>query len=189
MHRQEVPHIARHFWSAWDELPIDCGLLLKGTRVCMPPQLLDGTFADLHGAHQGTAPGVTADYLTHKGREYLLICDLFNKYPFIHKVSTKSAQSLCASSLELISQYRPPSLLFMDSGLSFTFEELKQFLQHHCIDHATSCPHFPGSNGFIEQHIPTIKTTLSISQDSNISLEHFLLDLQLTPIGPKMPSP
>ena len=26
---------------------------------------------------------ITADYLTHKGREYLLVCNLFSKYPFI----------------------------------------------------------------------------------------------------------
>ena len=71
---------------------------------------------------------ITADYLTHKGREYLLICNQFSKYPFLYKVSTKSAQSLCACLLELISQYGPPSLLFMDNGQPFASEELTQFL-------------------------------------------------------------
>ena len=37
---QDVPHVARHFWGARDELSIDNGLLLKGTRVCIPPELL-----------------------------------------------------------------------------------------------------------------------------------------------------
>ena len=50
---QDVPHIARHFWGTKDELSIDNGLLLKGTRVCIPPELLKRTLADLHGAHQG----------------------------------------------------------------------------------------------------------------------------------------
>ena len=50
---QDVPHVARHFWGARDELSIDNGLLLKGTRVCIPPELLKKTLADLHGAHQG----------------------------------------------------------------------------------------------------------------------------------------
>ena len=50
---QDVPHIARHFWGARDELSIDNGLLLKGTRVCILPELLEKTLADLHGAHQG----------------------------------------------------------------------------------------------------------------------------------------
>ena len=52
-HWQEVPHIARHFWGMRDELSVDSSLLLKGTRVCVPPELLKHALADLHGAHQG----------------------------------------------------------------------------------------------------------------------------------------
>ena len=127
---QDVPCIARHLWSTRDELSIDHGLLLKGTRVCIPPELLKRTLADLHGAHQGFVrmqaqtreavywPGIysdisdyvsqctictkhkaspppqpmfprdipdgpwqdiTADYMTFKGHEYLIICDTFSK--------------------------------------------------------------------------------------------------------------
>ena len=36
---QDVPHIARQFWGTRDELSIDQGLFLKGTRVCIPPEL------------------------------------------------------------------------------------------------------------------------------------------------------
>ena len=36
-----------------DKLSVDSSLLLKGTRVCVPPELLNCPFADLHGAHQG----------------------------------------------------------------------------------------------------------------------------------------
>ena len=36
-----------------DELSIESGLLLKGTRVCIPLELLDHTLADLQGTHQG----------------------------------------------------------------------------------------------------------------------------------------
>ena len=48
---QEVLCIARHFWGERDELSINSSLLLKGTRVCIPLELLDCTLADLHGAH------------------------------------------------------------------------------------------------------------------------------------------
>ena len=51
--RQQVSWITRHFWGAWDKLSIESGLLLKGTRVCIPPELLDHTLVDLHSAHQG----------------------------------------------------------------------------------------------------------------------------------------
>ena len=81
---------------------------------------------------------ITVDYLTHQGKEYLLICDFFSKYPFLYKVTTKSAQSLCMCQLELISQHGPPSLLSMDSGQPFLSEELTQFL--FVIAYSTSHP-------------------------------------------------
>ena len=48
---------------------------------------------------------IAADYMTHKGQEYLIICIAFSKYPFVFKLTTKSAQSLCTCLLEMISQY------------------------------------------------------------------------------------
>ena len=93
---------------------------------------------------------IAADYLTHQGKEYLLICDLLSKYSFLYKVTTKFAQSLCACLLDLITQNGPPCLLSMDNGQPFLSEELTQFLLHHHIEHSTSSPHFPRSNGFIE---------------------------------------
>ena len=71
---------------------------------------------------------IKADYSTLKIKEYLLICNLFSKYPFLYKVSTKSAQSLYVCLLELICQYGPPSLLFTDNRQPFASEELTQFL-------------------------------------------------------------
>ena len=39
-HIQQVPHITRPFWDTWDELSVDSGLLLKETRVCIPPRVI-----------------------------------------------------------------------------------------------------------------------------------------------------
>ena len=239
-HIQEVPHVAQHFWGARDELSIDSGLLLKGTEVCILPELLNRTLADLHGAHQGVNrmqaqasesvywPGtdtdiayyvswctictkhkaslpaqpmlpkdipngpwqdITADYMTHKSHEYLIICDAFSKYPFMYKVSSKSAQSLCMHLLELISQYSPPASLSTDNGLPFASDELAEFLTHHHIEHHTTFPHFPRSNGFTERQVRTIKTALNTALPAKKSPETVLLDLQSILIGPNMPSP
>ena len=76
----------------------------------------------------GSWQEIAAGYLTHKDREYPLVCDLFSKYPFIYKVTTKSAQLLCAHLHELIFQYGPPSLLYTDNGPPFASNELTQFL-------------------------------------------------------------
>ena len=237
---QDVPCISRHFWGARDELSINNGLLLKGTRVCILPEVLKRTLADLHGAHLGVDrmqaqareavywPGIdadiadyvsrcticnkhkaslpaqpmlprdtpdspwqdiTANYMTHKGHEYLIICNAFSKYPFMYKVTSKSAQSLCMHLLELISQYGPPMSLSTDNGPPSASDELAEFLMHHHIAHHTSSPHFPRSNGFIKRQVRTIKTALNTAMPAKKSLASVLLDLRSTPIGPNIPAP
>ena len=77
---QEVPYIACHFWGTRDKLTIENGILLKGERVCIPPELYEGMFSDLHDNHRGIEkmrllsqttvywPGIdtdVADYVNH----------------------------------------------------------------------------------------------------------------------------
>ena len=77
----------------------------------------------------------------------------------------------------------------MDNVPPFASEELTEFLMHHCIEHSTSSPNFPRSNGFIEWQVRTIKTAFNTALPSKKPLEAILLDLWLTPIGPSMPLP
>ena len=131
---------------------------------------------------------IAVDYMTHKGHEYLIICNAFSKYPFVHKVMPKSATSLCMHLLELILQYGPPMSLATDNGLPFASDELTEFLMHHHTAHHTSSPHFTRSNGFIERQVRTIKTILNTALPANKPLASVLLDLRSTPIGPNMPA-
>ena len=132
-------------------------LFAPNTRLLhLPSQCFLGTYQ--------MAPGWTLqETMTHKGHEYLIICNAFSKYPFVYKVTSKSAKSLCMCLLELISQYGPPMSLSTDNGPPFASDELTEFLMDHCIAHHTSCPHFPRSNGFTERQVRTIKTTLNIA--------------------------
>ena len=84
---QDVPCLACHFWSLRDELTIAKGVLLKGNRVCMPPELHDRTLYDLHNSHQGIEkmahvagtnmywPGIDADIT-----DYIRKCTICAKY-------------------------------------------------------------------------------------------------------------
>ena len=77
---QDVPCLAHHFWSLRDKLMIEDGVLLKGNRICIPPELHDRTLYDLHDSHQGIEkmthiaranvywPGIDADITDHVRR-------------------------------------------------------------------------------------------------------------------------
>ena len=151
--------------------------------LCLPSQCY------LEDISDGPWQDIAVDYMTHKSQEYLIICDAFSKYPFVYKVMSKSATSLCMHQLELILQYGPPLSLSTDYGPPFASDELAEFLMCHCLAHHTSSTHFPRSNGFIERQVRTIKTTLNTALPANKPLVSVLLDLRSTPIGPKMQSP
>ena len=159
----EVPRITCHFWSTWDELTEENGILLKGNWVCIPPELYERMLSNLHGNHRGIEkirhlsqstvywPGLdadiadyvnhcktctqhrakqavqpmlprdvpdspwqdlVADFFTYNHKEYLLIVDVFSKYPFIYQTSSKTAESIIKKLQNLISQYAPPKRFF-----------------------------------------------------------------------------
>ena len=55
----EVPHIACQYWGTRDELSVDNGLLTKGDRICIPPELYERMLHDLHEGHKGIEKNAT----------------------------------------------------------------------------------------------------------------------------------
>ena len=60
-------------------------------------------------------------------------------------------------------------------------------MQQQHIEHITSSPLYPKSNGFIERQIKTIKTALSTGHESKLPIEDILLNIGTQPIGPNLP--
>ena len=131
---------------------------------------------------------LAADFFTYKHKEYLLIADTFSKYPFIYQTSSKTAKSIIKKLQNLILQYDPPKRFSSDNGLPFSSEAFQKFPTSQYIDHITSFPHYPKSNGFIEKQIKTIKIALDTAKSSGKSLNDLLLSLRSMPIGPHLPS-
>ena len=51
--RNRIPRIARRYWDQRDELSIDHGLLMKGSRIIIPTTQRERTLTNLHVGHQG----------------------------------------------------------------------------------------------------------------------------------------
>ena len=142
-----------------------------------------------HNVPDGPWQETAADYLIHSNKDYLLIADTFSKYPFIHSIHSKTHNSLIQCLQDLFSQFGTPSCFFSDNGPPFSSEPFSSFLTSLGIEHITSSPLYPKSNGFIERQIKTIKTALTTAQPSGTSITHTLHTLCSTPIGSNLPSP
>ena len=88
---------------------------------------------------------IAVGYLLHKGREYLLICNLFSKYPFPFKVSSKSAYSLSQKLQELISTLSLPNSTNLTPAPSDKEADspCSAYLMHSMQSTRQLCPRLP----------------------------------------------
>ena len=50
-HIHRIPYITCHFRGTRDQLTVENGILLKASRICIPPELYDRTLGELHQGH------------------------------------------------------------------------------------------------------------------------------------------
>ena len=96
---------------------------------------------------------IAANYFTHSNKNYLLIADTFSKYPFLYAIHSKTSNSIIQCLQDLFSQFGTPTCFYSDNGPPFSSEPFSSFLTSLSIEHITSSPLYPKSNGFIERQI------------------------------------
>ena len=109
------------------------------------------------------------DYFYMNGRLYILICDYFSKFPFLFQVKTTSFANLKDHLEELFSVEGIPDEIMSDNGPPFNGKEFSSYLTGLGIRHTTSSPNYPGSNGFIERQIQTVKRLIEKANSSGRS--------------------
>ena len=92
-------------------------------------------------------------------------------------MTTKTAETVTQKFTQLFSQYDNPKSLTTDNGPPFSSEVVTQFMSIQRVEHITSSPHCPKSNGFIERQVKTMKTALAIATTSGKTLDDVLLSL------------
>ena len=140
-----------------------------------------------HDIPEGPWRKLGIDYFNFYGNSYVLICDYFSKFPFLYRAKT-SFWSLRDRLIDLFSIEGYPDEIVSDNGPPFQSKEFAKFLSGLGIKHTTSSPGYPCSNGFIEQHIQTVKNMLSKSSNT-WSFQEVLADLRTTHIGTGLLSP
>ena len=140
-----------------------------------------------HDIPEGPWRKIGMDFFNFDGNSYVLICDYFSKFPFLYRAKT-SFWSLRDHLIDLFSIEGYPDEIVSDNGPPFQSKGLAKFLFGLGIRHTTLSPGYPCSNGFIEQHIQTVKNMLSKSSNT-WSFQQVLADLRTTCIGTGLPSP
>ena len=90
----------------------------------------------------------------------LVLIDAHSKW--IEAIYTKTATSTAVIEelTTLFAQFGLPEVIVTDNGTCFVSHELEDFLKTNGIEHLTSAPYHPSSNGLAERAVQIVKKGL-----------------------------
>ena len=103
--------------------------------------------------------------------DYLVIGDYFSKYLIIRRLPNSSSHMVIKELGLVFTELRRPFVLRSDNGPCYTSKEFHNFLNFYQVDHITSSPHYPQSNGFAEALVGIAKKLMEKSVKEGKTVE------------------
>jgi len=88
---------------------------------------------------------------------FLVISDSFSKWPEIFKVNKADTNNTLIKLKKVFARFGLPNTIVSDNGTPFTSSEFSEFCQYNRIQHLTSPPYHPSSNGADKNAVKTFK--------------------------------
>ena len=121
--------------------------------------------------------------------DYLVIGDYFSKYLIIRRLPNSSSHAMIKELGLVFTELGRPFVLRSDNGPCYSSKEFHNFMSFYQVDHITSSPHYPQSNGFAEALVGTAKKLMEKSVKEGKPWNYGLLQYRTTPISSTLPSP
>jgi transposase InsO family protein len=120
-----------------------------------------------------------------QGQYWLIVVDVFSKFPYISGMNTITTEATIRALSKIFIIEGLPDTIVSDNGTQFTSQQFQQFCQSHGIEHLTTAPFHPASNGEAERFVRTFKTSMTkICWGGNSTiraLDEFLFAYRTTP--------
>ena len=240
---KQVPPELQPYWTFREELTIEDGLILKGTRIVIPSKQCQAILKQIHEGHLGLNkcklraketvywPGLNTEledlvlncelclkYSTAKcklepslalgqevplcpwtklatdifhfeGASYLLIVDYTSHYPVVCKLTSMTGQHIASQFKLICSEYGWPETLVSDNGPCYTSEIFTNLMIEYNVNHITSLPHYPQSNGLAEKYVQIVKSLFHKAKEEGKDLYKCLMVYCNTPLSSHLQSP
>ena len=117
------------------------------------------------------------------GKLFLVVVDSYSKWievvPVPSTASSYTIEALC----HMFATHGLPQIIVSDNGTAFTSQEFKMFVKNNGIQHITTAPYHPASNGMAERAVQTFKTGLKKASTANVlvELDRFLFQYRIIP--------
>jgi len=114
-------------------------------------------------------------------RLYLCTVDYYSSYFEINLLKDKTGKEVIHILKKHFSTHGIPNKLMSDNGPPYSSYEFQQFVTSYDIEHVTSSPHYPQSNGKVEHAVKIAKGLLKKSKAAGSDFYPALLAWRNTP--------
>ena len=121
--------------------------------------------------------------------DFLVVVDYFSKFLIVRKIPSSTSSAVIKELGMIFSEFGNPQIFRSDNGPCYSSQEFKFFMQNWLVEHRTSSPHYPQSNGLAESMVKVSKNLIEKAVKQDLPWNRLLLDYRCTPISSEIPSP
>ena len=90
---------------------------------------------------------------------------------------------------QIFSEYGWPETLISDNGPCYASKTFKKLMTEYNVNHITSSPHYPQSNGLAEKYVQIVKNLFHKVKEEGQDLHKCLMMYRNTPLSHTLQSP
>lgn len=172
-----------YFW--WPKLDADIESVVKGCSTCQEYRNLP-TPAPLHPWEWPSKPWQRL-HIDHAGpfmgHTFLILMDAYSKWMDAYLVPSASSASTIECLRKSFSSQGLPEMIVSDNASCFVSAEFQEFMKKNGIEHITSAPYHPSSNGCAERAVQTFKSMMKKAGKGSIKtkMSRVLFSYRITP--------
>ena len=169
-----------------EQLVLNCQLCLKYLRLKKKPDTYSTLGQEVPIFHWTK---VATDLFHFEGNSYLLLIDYTSQFFVMRKLTSMTAHHIADHIQQIFAEYRWPDTLVSDNGPCYTSEIFKGLMEEYQVNHITSSPHYPQSNGLAKKYIQIIKNLFHKAKEEGQDLHKCLMTYRNTPLTSHLQSP
>ena len=123
------------------------------------------------------------DIFHFESDSYLLTVDYMSRFPVVCKITSTTVQQVVSQMKSIFSEYGWPETIVSDNRPCYSAEAFTKLMAEYSVNHITSSPHYPQSNGLAEKHVHIVKNLFYKAQEEGTDLYKSLMIYRNTPLS------
>ena len=169
-----------------EQLILNCQLCLKYSRSKDKNMLHTALGHEIPPVPWST---VATDIFHYESKSYLLVVDYTSRFPIVREIKSMSAQHIAEHLRLIFSEYGWPDTLVSDNGPCYVAKTFTSLMKEHAVNHITSSPHYPQSNGLAEKFVQIVKNLFYKAKDEGTDIYKCLMIYHNMPLASTSKSP